>query len=129
MLLALGNYRFSVDTAVFRQSSRTNEYRWAQHDRLTTNPSLQYVGPGAQTMNIDGVIYPHYKGGLEQVDKMRAEASRGEPLLLTDGQGYVHGAWVIERIEETQSIFFSNGTARKIEFRIDLKKYEDRRAS
>lgn len=129
MLLALGKYRFSVDTAAFQQLSKSNEYRWAQHERLATDPALQYIGPGIQAMDVQGVVFPHYKGGLNQVDNMRSEASLGKPLLLTDGQGNVHGSWVIDRIEETQSIFFSNGTPRKVEFRVSLKKYDDRRAS
>jgi phage protein U len=127
MLLALGSYRFSVNTAAFQQLSKSNDYRWAQQERLAVDPALQYIGPGIQTMDVQGVIFPHYKGGLNQVNDMRTEASLGKPLLLTDGQGNIHGSWVIERIEETQSIFFSNGTPRKIEFRVSLKKYDDRR--
>jgi len=128
MLLALGKYRFSVNTAAFQSLSKSNEYRWAQQERLTVDPALQYIGPGSQSINVQGVIFPHYKGGLNQVDDMRSEAALGKPLLLTDGQGKIHGTWVIERIEETQSIFFSNGTPRKVEFRVNLKKYDDRRS-
>jgi len=32
---------------------------------------------------------------------------------------------VIERIEETKTVFFSDGTPRKIEFKLDLRRYGD----
>ncbi len=51
-------------------------------------------------------------------------AEQGQPWSLVDGNGNVHGAWVIESLQETRSLFFADGTARKIEFRLQLKQVD-----
>ncbi len=122
-MIALGAYRFSVETAAYGQLRRTTEYRWPAQERLGRRPALQFVGPGAETIELEGVIYPSYKGGLRQVDKMRAEAGTGRPLMLVGGDGLVLGSWCVERIEETGSVFTSDGAPQKIEFRLSLARY------
>ena len=123
LLLALGNYRFSINTAAYQTLARTSEYRWATQERLTQRPAKQFIGLGNETIELDGVIFPHYKGGLDQLEKMRAEAKKGKPLTLVDGLGNVWGLWVIESIEETQTELLNNGQPRKIEFRLSISHY------
>jgi phage protein U len=48
--------------------------------------------------------------------------------MLVDGLGNVLGQWVITHIEEKQTTFCSNGLPRKVEFVLDMKKYEDRQS-
>ncbi len=127
VMLALGGYRFSVDTAAYQTLRRVNEYRWPAQDRIGREPARQYVGPGNQTVELDGIIYPHYRGGLGQLDTMRTEAGKGAPLMLVASadarKGTVLGRWVIERIEETQSAHLPGGAPRKVAFRLALAYY------
>ncbi len=122
-MMTLGDYRFSVDTAAYQQLQRTTEYRWSQQDRIGRNPSQQYIGPGTDTINLSGVIYPRYRGGLGQIELMKKEAAKGESLLLTDGLGVVHGDWVIKQISETNTNFIEGGVALKTEFSLQLLAY------
>jgi hypothetical protein len=85
VMLSLGEYQFSVDTAAYEQLCRRSEYRWARMERISHRPSLQYVGMGLEEIELRGVIYPHYKGGLGQIDSMREEAAKGKPLILVSG--------------------------------------------
>ena len=41
------------------------------------------------------------------------------------GTGQVLGAWVVERIEETQRFFLGDGRPRSVAFRLDLAVYGD----
>lgn len=125
MMLALGDYRFSVGTAAWEQLSRTDNWRWASLERLERKPAMQYVGEGSVTVELSGRIYPHYKGGLGQLTAMRAEAAKGKPLLLNDGLGNVWGKFCILKVSEDQSLPFSKGVPRRIEFRISLESYGD----
>ena len=126
-MMALGDYRFSVATAAYRELTRSNEYRWAAQERLGRLPARQYLGPGPETVSLSGVIHPYYRGGLGQVDRMRAEAGRGEPLDLSTGDGTIMGKWVVTRIEETRRVFDADGAPRQVEFRLQLARYgEDR---
>ena len=121
--MMLGGFMFSIDTAAYQELTRTNEYRWPAQERVTREAALQYVGPGAESISLKGVIYPHYRGGLGQMQRLREEAALGEPRLLVDGNGNFWGNFVIERVQETRTIFYADGTPRKIEFSLDLKLY------
>lgn len=125
VMLALGAFRFSTAENAYQSLRRSDAWRWPAQDRLGREPALQFTGPDKATCEIEGTIYPHYRGGLKQVDAMRAEAGKGVPLRLADGYGYIWGRWVIERIEETQSRLLANGAPLKIEFRLSLGKYGD----
>ncbi|MCY4584885.1 MAG: phage tail protein [Bryobacterales bacterium] len=122
-MMALGEYRFSVSTAAYHELTRSAEYRWAAQERLGRLPARQYLGPGAETVSLSGVIHPYYRGGLGQLDRMRAEAGRGEPLDLSTGDGTIMGKWVVTRIEETRRVLDADGAPRRVEFRLQLARY------
>jgi len=123
MLMALGEFRFSVATAAYDRLRDVAAYRWTAQDRLGRAPALQYLGPGERTVELDGTIYPHHKGGLGQVDRMREMARMGEPLLMVSGRGDVLDLWVITRVEEDQSHHLRAGEPRKQAFRLALQFY------
>lgn len=123
VMLALGDYRFGLSTAAYQTLERTSQWRWPTQDRIGTAPASQFVGPGGETVSLSGMIYPHYKGGLGQLDAMRAEAGKGEPLMLVDGTGKVWGKYVITEIREGQRTLFSNGAPRCQEFDVTLQSY------
>ncbi len=124
-MMNLGGYIFALDTAAYQQLRRSVEYRWQSQDRLSHDPAMQYVGRGKEQIELDGIIYPHFKGGLNQISAMKETANTGKPLKLTDGLGDVWGNWVIEQIEEIQEIFTKGGVPRKITFNLTLSKYGD----
>jgi len=123
MLMALGEFRFSVETAAYETLRDIASYRWSSQDRIGRPPALQYLGPGERTVELDGTIYPSYRGGLGQLDRMRALAAQGEPLLMVSGRGDVMGLWVITRVEEDQSHHLRAGEPRKQGFRLALTFY------
>lgn len=125
VMMKLGGFTFGIDTAAYQNLTRSSEYRWAAQDRIGQGPALQPVGPGGETINLDGTIYPGHRGGADQLNDMRAEAGKMKPLILVDGRGFVHGRWVIERVEEGQEIFAHRGAPRKQTFRLQLRKYDD----
>jgi hypothetical protein len=121
VLLALGNYRFSIANGAYQKLKRKTEWRHPSTERIGMPPGSQFVGPGDDTISIDGVIYPHYRGGLRQIDQMRAQAGMGRALALTTGYGRYLGTFLILSVEETQDAPMSDGAPRKIEFNIELK--------
>lgn len=124
-MMKLGAFTFSLDTAAYQQLQRTTAYKWPAQDRAGQSAALQFMGEGEDSIGLMGVIYPHYKGGLRQVDAMRKEAAKGEPLILVDGMGWVLGKWVILSATETKKIFLEDGTPRKINFSLKLRKYSE----
>tara|TARA_R110002073_G_scaffold58035_1_gene147482 strand:+ start:128 stop:520 length:393 start_codon:yes stop_codon:yes gene_type:complete len=122
-MMALGRYRFSIDSAAYQELKHSQAYRWQAQERLQRRPAMQFLGAGEESIEFSGVIYPHFKGGLEQLETMRAEASKGQPLLLVDGLGFVWGQWVITQINEGQSFFQGNGQPLKQSFQLKLVNY------
>ena len=126
----LGDFNFGIDTAAFEGLDRTSEYRWVSKDRLGRPPARQYMGPGSEKITLKGVIYPRWKGGLGQVNAMRALAGKGEalPFFYTDEKiSQNMGLWTIDAITEGRSFFTKDGAPLKIEFNLSLSAYgEDR---
>ncbi len=72
MMMQLGTFQFSLDRAAYQELRRNVEYRWAQMQRINHRPSLQFVGVGLESIDLRGTIYPHFRGGLGQIDALRA---------------------------------------------------------
>lgn len=125
IMMQLGGYQFSVDTAAYQQLQRSTQYKWASQDRIGEREALQHTGPGTDTITLTGTVLPLYKGGTTQLDAMRAEGDKGKPLLLVDGRGCNHGQWVLEKIDETGEIYAQAGVAKRQSFSLKLRKYSD----
>lgn len=122
----LGDYQFCLDTAAFQQLQRTTEYRWATINRIGREPATQFTGKGEDTIELSGVIYPHFRGGLSQVSQMRQSADKGEPLAMVyafEQVGQYCGRWVIKSVREGRTEFMRDGTPRKMEFTLSLLAY------
>ncbi|UXU73717.1 MULTISPECIES: phage tail protein [unclassified Paracoccus (in: a-proteobacteria)] len=124
VMMRLGLYKFGLDTAAYQELNRVAAYRWARQERMGTNDALQFTGIGPETIDLRGVIFPEFRGGLRQIGKMRQQASLGMPLPLIDGLGKVWGLWVIEQIGERQSVFMARGAPKRIEFDLRLSRYD-----
>ncbi len=122
----LGGYVFSLDTAAFQTLQRVSAWRWQQKDRIGRKPAQQMVGPGADTIELSGVVFPHYRGGLAQVAALRAQADVGDPLPLVyafDTVGQYCGLWCVRELREGRTVFWSNGAPRRVEFSMSLVEY------
>lgn len=123
IMMQLGSFQFSVNTAAYQELKRRSEYRWPKQDLYGRRPGRQFTGPGDESMTITGTIFTEYRGGLGQIEQMRAQAGRGQPLLLVNGYGGLMGRWVIESIEEGQKVFAAFGRPRKQDFALQLARF------
>ena len=122
MLMALGQFAFEIGTAPYQELRRRTEWRHAQSARVGARPASQYVGPGDDTISLTGVLLPGLAGRHSAIRTLRTMGDEGEALPLVDAQGLVHGDFVIEAIDETQSEFIDTGIARRAEFSIELRR-------
>lgn len=125
VMMALGEFRFSIGTAAYQSLTRSASFRWSAQERIGRAPALQFMGPGEETIQLEGAIFPQYRGGAGQVEAMRIMAGKGEPLTLVDGRGRYWGSYVIRQVGEAGSAFLDDGAARKIEFSLELARYGD----
>jgi phage protein U len=125
VMMTLGGFQFGIDSAAYQEFRRTTEYRWPSQERFGQAPVRQYVGPGNDIVTLPGVIYPHWKGGRFQLVQLRSLAAVGIPRFMIDGTGAILGRWVIERIEDGQTIFGPSGVALRQEFSLGLAWFDD----
>lgn len=125
VMLQLGSYQFGLSTAAYQELLRRSGYRWASQDRFGQAPARQYTGPESETIELTGVIYAEFRGGTGQLDVIRALAKKGLPQRLIDGTGRLMGRWVIESVEETQSMFAAKGYPRKQEFTLHMSSFPE----
>lgn len=92
---------------------RTSQFRWPSIDRLHTRPGLQYTGPGADTIRVDGTRIAELgdSGALLAALRTAAETGVARPLVAGDGTEY--GLYALQSIEETHSGLYGDGTPRK----------------
>ncbi|GAA5102144.1 phage tail protein [Bartonella acomydis] len=122
MMLALGNFIFSIETAAYQALDMTYNIPWVEQGRLRHKAALQLPAVANAEFSLTGVIYPDFKGGYRQLEYLRQMAHDGPHILVT-GQGKILGKFVILSVKEKQSFFHQNGAPKKQEFTINLREY------
>lgn len=128
MMAALGQFVFALDTLAYQELRRTTEWRHPENSRIGAMPARQYVGPGGDKMTLTGLQAPEHFGDRLAIDQLRKMGDRGAAYALVNGAGEVFGAWVIESVEETGSLFIREGIARRVEFTLNLARVDDQQA-
>lgn len=124
VMMQLGVYQFSINSAAYQELRRSTEYRWAAQSRVGAHDALQFTGFGADSIDVSGAIYPEFRGGLGQLDRMRTQASIGVPLPLASGRGQILGLWVVEGITEGQRVFARDGVPKRQEFQLKMRRFD-----
>lgn len=127
MMMALGQFVFSLSTLAYQEFQRQTDWRHGSTSRIGARPVRQYLGPGDDSITLPGVLLPELTGGLPSLDEIREMADTGKAWVLVEGTGRIYGLWAIESLSETHSLFFADGTARRIEFSLVLKRIDDDR--
>ena len=118
---------FGLPTLAYQELQRTTEWRHSSTSRIGTNPASQFLGRGEDTITLPGTLLPGLVGSPLSLDVLRKMADTGKAWPLIGGTGRIYGTWVITSISETQQVFFEDGTPRRYEFTISLKRIDDGR--
>lgn len=121
LLFMLGPFMFSTSTTAPSTWTRKKSFKWAPVPRVGAQDSLQYMGPGDDTLTLAGVVFSNFKGGVGQVEYMRTIAEQGKPMPMMDGNGTVWGNWCILEVSEVAESFRDDATPRKQQWTISLR--------
>lgn len=126
MLMALGQFLFTVDVLSFKELQRDRQWKYASNQVARGRDSQQYMGSGEDTVTLSGIIYhEHGFGKRQSLDDLAALADRGQGNMLVDGSGYIYGVYKIDSINEGKTIFVDVGVSRKIDFTVKLTRTDD----
>ncbi|TWC12022.1 hypothetical protein FBY06_14026 [Pseudomonas sp. SJZ085] len=121
VMMALGDFRFSVKTAEYQSLTTSMAWRWAKKDRYKHKPGKQFHGPDSTTKALEITIHPQSRADVVLFDRLRVMGDAGEPLrlvaggsALVDGElkqsGADLGLWVIESLNVADDHFMQDGT-------------------
>ncbi len=120
-------FRFGVSELNYKDLQRNFEYRWSAQNRLGRRPAQQFLGPGEETVTLQGVIYPRdprFGGhGWSQLKGMRKSGAAGTFFPMASNMGVYHGIWCIKSIGDNQGEFAPSGSPQKVDFTISLTHY------
>lgn len=119
-MMSLGMFAFGLPTIAYQELKRRTDWRHARQTRVGARDAVQYVGPGEDTITLSGVAMAELQAGRASLDQLREMAGSGDCWALIDGAGRVYGAFVIVTVDEGHSVFFADGTPRRIDFSINL---------
>ncbi|MEQ4451009.1 phage tail protein [Kosakonia sp. YIM B13605] len=125
MMLALGLFVFMRQTLPFQNMDRTSAFNWKNNARVGKRAAFQYLGPGEETIDITGALYPELTGGVLSLAAVRLMADQGRSWPLIDGTGMIYGMYVISSVIEKGSEFYSDGSPRKINFTLKLTRVDE----
>ncbi|HCW46569.1 MAG TPA: oxidoreductase [Erwiniaceae bacterium] len=125
MMMTLGLFVFTLKTVPYQELQYQRSWRFPTNSRVGLRPSAQFLGPDTDTLTLTGTLLPEITGGRLSLFALEQMAELGKAWPLIEGSGRIYGLWVIESITETKTLFFQDGTPRRIEFSIALKRVDD----
>lgn len=124
MMMALGMFVFMRQTLPYQTMQRDAEYRWPSNGRVGKRDAFQFLGPGDEKATLSGVLFPELTGGKMSMLTLNRMAEEGRAWPLLSGTGMIYGMFVITNISETGSVFFSDGSPRRIDFTLTLARVD-----
>lgn len=125
MMMSLGLFLFALPTLAYQELQRRTDFRHVRQARVGARDAAQYVGVGDETIALSGAAMAELQDGQASLDQLRAMALTGAAWSLVDGTGRAYGAWVITGLDERHKAFHADGSARQIDFGIDLLRVDD----
>lgn len=125
-MMALGQFTFSLSSLPYQELQHQFGWRHPTTSRIGARPARQFLGPDDESITLNGVLLPELTGGRVSLDMIREMGDQGSSWPLIDGSdGRIHGLFIIDSLSETKSFFFDDGTPRRIEFSLSLKRVDD----
>ncbi|EIJ72163.1 phage tail protein [Pasteurella bettyae] len=124
-LAILGMFPFMQRTIPYQSISRDTTWRQPTNAVVGAMPKTQFIGKESDNITINCQLRPEITGGSLSIDALRLMANSGGAYPFIDGNFMILGFFVIENIHEEKSELFADGTARSIDFSMQLKRTDD----
>lgn len=121
-MMCLGRYTFGLQSTAYQSLQRQTQYKHGALSRVGALDAWQTLGPGTDTITLTGVVKPPETGRIASLRELRDMADQGGDYMLVDGNGAVYGAYFIDSLNEHQRDHFGDGTPRRIDFTLVLKR-------
>jgi len=124
-MLTLGMFVFMRQSLPYQSLQRSADYQWPSNSRVGKRDAFQFLGPGEDKITLTGDLYPEMTGGRLSMLALYTMADEGRAWPLISGTGTIYGMFVITNVSETGTVFFADGSPRKISFTLSLTRVDD----
>ncbi|MBM7341688.1 phage tail protein [Pantoea coffeiphila] len=124
MMMVYGMFVFTLRTVPYQSLQHSQSWRHVKNDRVNASAGWQYIGPGDDTVTLEGVLYPEITGGNLSLAALNSIGFSGRPWPLIDGVGLIYGMYVMTALERGKSEFDRYGNPKKIEFTLSLSRVD-----
>lgn len=121
MLLSIGPVIFD-QVVNATDYDRTTAQDFARKDVVGARKPFEAVGPGDDTLTINGAVFPDHLGGRTAPGLLRAMADEQAPQLILWGDGSLAGWWVVTEVRERGSYLAADGHARMVEMTVTCQR-------
>ncbi|EKN4056029.1 TPA: phage tail protein [Yersinia enterocolitica] len=125
MMLSLGLFVFMRQTTPYQSIGRNIDYRWPTNSRIGLRPAAQFLGVDSEKITLSGALLPELTGGKMSLLALELMAAQGKAWPLIEGNGTIYGMFVIESLSQIGTLFFADGSARRIEFTLKLLRVDE----
>ena len=123
-LMTLGMFVFGMDSLPYQNLLRSTEFRHGSQERHGARPARQFLGPGAQSVTITGLLVPEVAGEYAALETLEEMGGTGDDYPLMDGYGRVFGNFIIKRMDEEHRNILAGGIPRQKSFTIELERVD-----
>jgi phage protein U len=117
MMMVFGMFVFTLRTVPYQQLRHSQEWRHVKNDRVNQSAAWQYIGPGDDTITLDGVLYPEITGGRWSLSALETIGFAGRPWPLIEGDGQIYGMYVMTRLERGKRSLIATATPKRLSSR------------
>lgn len=122
MLMAIGMFVFSTQTALPDGIDHDRDWRHERAGRFGARAASQFTGPGDDRVTLSGSLVPEIAGDYGAMETLAEMADQGEAWPLMNGLGEILGHYTIDRISERKGNLIDTGAARRTDFTIELSR-------
>ncbi len=79
MMMIYGMFVFMLQTTPYQSMNRNMDWRHVKNDRVGKSAKWQYVGPGEDSITLNGMLYPEITGGDISLEALRLMAFSAKP--------------------------------------------------
>lgn len=124
-MLALGQFVFEQKNLPYQEFQQQLAWRHPAGSRVGQRPAHQFTGPEDEKITLTGVLIPELTGGESAIEQISVMGDEGLSWPLITGMGDILGMFVVESLSTTRSVFFQDGTARRIEYTLNILRVDD----
>lgn len=121
-LFMLGALQIQIAPFNIDAISESGETEYAVKSVVGTEPLLEFVGEGANTMSLSGRLFPYELGGLDELGLLQQMRASGKPQYVMRGDGQPYGWFAILDVQVRSSYLGRQGIGKQIDVSIGLRR-------